>query len=142
MVSNDGGFASASSFDLAEGIPWTLDSSGSERLPKSIYARFKGGESGPETYLDDIILDETAPAILSLTAKPQGAKKKRTYRLRIKARDTTSGLDQMQVTSKRRRPGELRPFSKRSTFSTSGRKIYVRVRDQAGNFSPWARAER
>ena len=148
-ISNDGGFAGASIIELTPEIPWTLPSSGPERLPKTVYARFKSGDSGLETYQDDIILDQTAPEILSVTARGGGAgkasaseRKKRTYRLRIKARERTSGLEQMQATDKKGRPGALLPFSSRSKFSSSGSRIYVRVIDGAGNFSPWKQAAR
>ena len=147
-VSNDGGFAGASEFDLATGIPWTLRSSGPERLPKTVYARFLGGESGPETYQDDIILDETAPKLLSVTAMDLVARAflakspKRTYRLRVRARDRTSRVVAMQVTAKKRRPGKLRAFRARSTFSSASPRIFVRVRDGAGNVSRWQRATR
>jgi hypothetical protein len=45
LISNDGGFGNAQSFPVAPMIAWTLDSAGSERLPKTVYVRFTAGAS-------------------------------------------------------------------------------------------------
>ncbi len=68
-VSNDGGFATSDVFPLpASGVvQWTLDESGPERLPKTVYLRYYGAGSDLNTYTDDIILDQTAPVIESAT---------------------------------------------------------------------------
>jgi TolB protein len=142
LISNDGGFSNPGVFPVAAETPWTLVSSGPERLPKTVYVRFTGGDSGPETYQDDIILDETPPQITSASLRPSSttARRKaraRTYRLSISAHDTTSGLANMQVTSTKRKPGKLHKFKRRSTFTSRSRRIYVRVTDRAGNFSVW-----
>lgn len=154
-ISNDGGFVDPGLFPVAARTPWTLDSSGSERLPRIVYVRFAGGSGvGPtQTFSDDIILDETAPAIYSATATgpthhsaaagtPKHKPKRQTYRLRITARDKTSGVESMQVTKNKRRPGELRHFTKRLNYESTNPRIYVRVQDAAGNFSHWKRVTR
>jgi dipeptidyl aminopeptidase/acylaminoacyl peptidase len=138
LISNDGGFTSPGVFPVAAETAWTLDSSGPERLPKTVYVRFTGGDSGPETYQDDIILDQTRPHVASASARPRSSRA-RTYRLSISARDATSGLAKMQVTSTKRKPGKLLKFKRRSTFTSRSRRIYVRVTDRAGNFSAWKR---
>ncbi|WP_242494870.1 PKD domain-containing protein [Nocardioides zhouii] len=149
VISNDGGFFPASQRPVGATMAWTLDSSGPERLPKTIYARFLGGRSGPETYQDDIILDETAPAVLEAGAKAPVASPrltdlaprlaKRRYVVTVRAVDKTSGVATMQVTSKKARPGAWRTYKKRSSFKSSSSKIFVRVRDGAGNVSRWKR---
>jgi hypothetical protein len=146
VLSNDGGFADPGVFPVAEDTPWVLDSSGSERLPRTIYARFGDAPLDPyrETYQDDIILDQTDPAITSAKAKLKrdgrhAASKQRTYRVRIKAKDKTSGVARMQVTEKKRKPGQLRAFRAKSKFTTGAKRFYVRVQDRAENFSRWKR---
>ena len=56
-LSNDGGFREARTLPVSSRIAWTLDSSGPERLPKTLYVRF----GGTQTFQDDIILDQTNP---------------------------------------------------------------------------------
>lgn len=138
LISNDGGFTSPGVFPVADETPWTLASSGPDRLPKTVYVRFTGGDSGPETYQDDIILDETRPQITAASLRRSSSKARaHVYRVTISARDKTSGLAKMQVTTSKRKPGKLHKFSRRSTFKTRSRRIYVRVTDRAGNFSTW-----
>jgi hypothetical protein len=149
LVSNDGGFLDPGSFPVNDDTPWTLDSSGSERLPKTIYVRFRGGESGPETYTDDIILDQTPPELESAAvvggasaeqAKAAAPASARTYRLRIHASDNASGVRSMQITSNKDHPGHWRKFDATPSFSSSSSRIFVRVRDGAKNRSGWRRA--
>ncbi|MDQ5807794.1 MAG: Ig-like domain-containing protein, partial [Actinomycetota bacterium] len=64
-LSNDGGFVGAPTLPLSAEIPWTIDDTGSERLPRTIYARFTGLPGLRETYQDDIVLDQTAPQLMS-----------------------------------------------------------------------------
>jgi hypothetical protein len=150
FISNDGGFRPSSQLRVEERIPWRLDSSGPERLPKTIYVRFLGGEAGPETYQDDIILDETPPRVLyARAASASGAavtasrRRHRTYRLRIRARDNVSGVSRMQITQNRRRPGRVRKYRRLARFKgVAGQRLYVRARDRAGNWSKWRKARR
>ena len=151
-VSNDGGFASARRFDVAPGgsYPWTLDSSGPERLPKTVYVRFDGpaGQSALN-FTDDIILDQTPPVFRGLTvaaqtgAPPVAARRPTgtPVRLRIDATDKTSGVGSVQITNSKGKPGMALKFRSRLSFLSAGPRIYVRVRDRAGNFSPWKSAQ-
>jgi hypothetical protein len=141
LISNDGGFFPFSEIPVDSTIPWTLDSSGPERLPKTIYLRFEGGDSGPETYQDDIILDETRPMISSVSVASSktgiSPAKRSARRLTIRATDKTSGVDDMQITAKKSKPGAWEPYKAKTKFKGSGSKIFVRVRDRAGNESKW-----
>jgi hypothetical protein len=60
--------------------------------------------------------------------------------LQIKATDETSGVDGMQITNRKSSPGEWQRFKSRTSFKASSSKIFVRVRDAAGNASRWKRA--
>jgi Big-like domain-containing protein/PKD domain-containing protein len=131
VMSNDGGFRTGSVGAVEEHVPWTLDSSGSERLPRTIYARFAGA-GGRETYQDDIILDETAPRLLAVQRR--GA-----HGLRVVARDNVSGVKRMQVTANRHKPGPALRYRRFVTVKGNRSKISVRVRDAAGNWSRWKR---
>ncbi len=60
--SNDGGFGGAAWEPFAATKAWTINSAGSNILPRIVYARFltDGQQSGQ--YLDDIVLDQTPPS--------------------------------------------------------------------------------
>lgn len=136
LVANDGGFRRAKRFETGPEVPWRLDSSGPERLPKTVYVRLG---SMTQNFTDDIILDETAP-ILSSAAIAGGAgaaRAARTIVVRTTARDATSGLGGIQITANRREPGTAMRYAKLVRASVAGRRIWVRVLDRAGNASTW-----
>jgi hypothetical protein len=159
-ISNDGGFARAQSRSIANGsYVWALRSTGPERLPKTVYVRF-GGYSGVSatTFTDDIILDETKPRIQAAALTPALSKRgsARTppilggRMLRVKALDRTSGVRRMQVQTKKpvKRPRGRRHLVRRYEWTRYRRslrirrgqlrgKLFVRVRDGAGNVSAW-----
>ncbi|HEX8084141.1 MAG TPA: Ig-like domain-containing protein [Solirubrobacteraceae bacterium] len=137
VLSNDGGFGDAVTFALGGEIPWTLDSSGAERLPRTIYARFLGLAGGRETYQDDIILDETDPQLLRATAERRS---RRRVVVSVRARDNLSGVEAVQVAKRKAQPGPARAFARRLTLLSRSTRLYVRVRDGAGNWSRWKRA--
>jgi hypothetical protein len=146
LISNDGGFRLAKTFPVAAKTPWTLDSSGPERLPKTIYVRFTNGAIQSETFQDDIILDQTPPQVVTANLAPaagatsvRAAVAKKLATLKIKATDNVSGVGTMQVTTSKRRPGKLLRY-KRSVRVTPAKLLFVRVRDRAGNFSRWRKA--
>jgi hypothetical protein len=145
LLSNDGGFGKAVSFGVAEQTPWRLDSSGPERLPKTVYIRYTGGSQTSETFTDDIILDETPPKVTAATLSggPAAARAaaSATVTLKIAAKDNVSGVGRMQVTTSKRKPGKLRAF-KRAIKVKPAKAYYVRVRDRAGNLSRWRAARR
>jgi len=144
VISNDGGFANARTVPVAAEIPWTLESSGPERLPKTVYVRLVNGETvSDQTYQDDIILDQTPPVLERAALLPQpsaaGVQQAaaRTARVRVAARDALSGVAGLQFTSDARRPGRLLRFRPVTTLAAPP--LLVRVRDGAGNLSPWRR---
>lgn len=134
LVSNDGGFREAEEVPVATGIKWKLDSAGGERLPETVYVRFQGGESGRETYQDDIILDLVKPKVLTATISAE-----RTL-LGISARDGISGVAAIQIAANSENSTGWRPFKRRIHTPRGSKRVFVRVRDRAGNKSRWRRA--
>jgi hypothetical protein len=134
IAADDGGFAGAEEFPVTSSFTWQLPSSGAERLPKTVYVRFIGGLAGNETYTDDIILDETAPQVLSATATAAG---KRRYVAHVRGRDGLSGLASLQLTANRAHPGPQHPYARTLRVASSHRLRWARVIDRAGNRSRW-----
>jgi hypothetical protein len=155
VISNDGGFGpSGSTTTLAVGRvqPWQLASSGAERLPKIVYVRYRGGSAGDHVFTDDIILDESVPAVQEATiAGGGGAGAARAaaarFRLRVRAKDDNAGLVNVELSSRPGRAGTIlavkrtkklrRDFKLRSLKVRGGKARYLRVEDAAGNFSRW-----
>jgi PKD domain len=134
VLSNDGGFRQVASVPVTPTLSWRLASSGPERLPKTVYARFD--DIGQSTYQDDIILDETAPRVTaaSLTAAKglrQGSV------LRVRARDNASRVRFIQVRINRQRRARTFAFVSRLRLKGLPQRARVRVRDGAGNTSRW-----
>lgn len=149
-VSNDGGFAKTrpKEFELtsSDPIPWELVSSGSERLPKTVYIKYRVGSYPAywvdKIYTDDIILDTIKPEVVSASLGGSGltalAASART--VRVRARDNKSGIASMQIsTRKPKKKAKVVKFRKSAKVATSGR-VFVRVRDGAGNWSKWRSA--
>jgi DNA-binding beta-propeller fold protein YncE len=120
--------------------PWRLDSSaGPVRSVKHVWVRFTGdGVHAGGIVSDDIILDQTPPQVVSASLKRLGSRTLVT----IKARDNRSGVQRLQLTRDRRKPGPVRKFASHLLVPGAPRKLYVRVRDGAGNYSPWRRTRR
>jgi len=146
-IANDGGFRAAKTVPVANKIPWKLAESGPERLPKTVYLRF-GGQA--QTFTDDIILDQTKPTVSAATVAGPGAAASstrvahtsaandRTYRVRIRAKDNTSGVARVQfATSNRRHTTPLLRFASVTRYKGTNAPKYVRVQDRAGNYSRW-----
>lgn len=169
-VANDGGFIPSSTFATAPRIPWTLQSSGAERLPKTVYLRFD--QAGP-VFTDDIILDEVDPDISSATVggvrtgsvsadsstaqlvatdgetthaamriqlTQVAATRIRTLRLR--ASDDKSGVLRLQANRVRSAKGATTLTYRTPVNIPAWRTTHVRVRDGAMNWTPWRRAVR
>ncbi len=156
LVSNNGGFGAsghATTRPLAAEVPWTLEQTGAERLPKTVYVRFLGAGIDLDNFTDDIILDQRPPELQSAQLLGSGAgaaaarSHARTYSLRIRARDSLVGVCAVAVSSRRsggklttltscRRKGITRLF-RVVRVGSSGRPRYVRVRNSAGDWSRW-----
>jgi hypothetical protein len=145
-VSNDGGFRAAKNFPVRTTIRWHLAESGPERLPKTVYLRF-GNDA--QTFTDDIILDQTKPTVSSATVDAADAATRtaavaevassngRNYRVRIRAKDATSGVAKVQFAVSKRHPSSARRFARVSRYAGKRAPKYVRVQDRAGNYSAW-----
>ena len=150
LISNDGGFKTAQRSAVQTDTPWTLDSAGSERLPKTVYVRFVRGTTVSETYTDDIILDQSAPSVTSARVSP--GPRAGAVLLALRARDRgLAGVANVQVSNNRRHPrAGFRSYRSTVTLTRRkgerqlkiGRPMYVRVRDHAGNLSAWRTAQR
>ena len=143
LVSNDGGFLAPATFPAAATIKWKLDSSGPERLPKTVYLRFLLGPIVSDNFTDDIILDEIPPVVQQATlvspatASSASAATVNSYVVKVKARDSNSGVGFVQVAAKKNKPGKLLKYRTKLTVKLGSRPKFLRARDRAGNFSPW-----
>lgn len=52
-----------------------------------------------------------------------------------------SAEEDMQITSKKSKPGKWKPYRTKAKFKASKPKIFVRVKDAAGNESHWKLAK-
>lgn len=161
-VSNDGGFLTSVSHPLpADGkITWNLDSSGPESLPKTVYVRYYGSGNDTVTHYDAITLDETAPVIEFAAAtravnstRPDAGRSARRklispFRLRLAARDGTSGVSAYQAAHSPSRRGPVFEVDRKTNLrrtvdpGTKYRPRLIRVRDAAGNWSRFMRVRR
>jgi hypothetical protein len=144
-VSNDGGFAPSKTKEIKvreEGpLDWTVVELAAERIPRTVYVKFHYVAYGwqKQTYTDDIILDTVKPKVVSATVGGSGAvtlaAAQRT--LRVRAKDNKSGVASMQVSQgKPRKKAKVVKYRKSLKVAGSGR-LFVRVRDGAGNWSKW-----
>ena len=150
LVANDGGFVKALNFRPEKLVKWRLDSSGPERLPKTVYLRFLTGTFASPNYTDDIILDERPPVVdqAALVNPPSAASAVaaalRTYKVRVKARDSNSGVRGVQITANKRKPGKLIRYTAKTRgklktvrVKSAKRPRFLRAKDLAGNYSRW-----
>jgi hypothetical protein len=161
LISNDGGFrTSTETVAPAATVNWTLENTGVDRLPKTVYVRFLGVGQDDINFTDDIILDETAPTVESATLNGPGAASAsaaraaglKTYRLRLRAKDklvgvcavatsqrrSTSGEDVFPITSCKQRG--ILALSRTLVLRLKSRPAYVRVLNSAGDWSRWIAA--
>ncbi len=144
-VSNDGGFAPSKTKEirLRQGGPleWTLVELAAERIPRTVYVKLHYVESGwqKQTFTDDIILDTVKPEVVAASLGGSGAAtlaaSQRT--LRVRAKDNKSGIASMQVSPGRpKKTAKVVKYRKALKVPGAGR-VFVRVRDGAGNWSKW-----
>jgi hypothetical protein len=146
VLSNDGGFKTSQTIPIEDVSPetgatvvdWTLKSSGQERLPKTVYANIGGAR-----FTDDIILDQTAPVIegagIASSASTSRSAALRSYRVKVRASDKTSGVALAQVATDKAKKKLSVPQKYRAslTVKSAAKPLWVRVQDRAGNFSKW-----
>ncbi len=163
LISNNGGFGAsgnATTLPLSPQIAWTLEQTGADRLPKTVYVRFLGGPGDLSliTFTDSIILDEQAPTVqsavlVSSAQRGHAASLARVksrlsrYTIRLAARDRIVGVCAAAVSSRRgggtaipirscHRRGILH-LSRTLHIKSSKAPRYVRVRNSAGKWSGW-----
>ena len=135
---------------VAKEIRWRLSTRDVDSSPRRVYVNFHRGPRTSEAYVDEIVLDQKAPAVLSARLVPGEGSRPAALRLRARERGL-SGVGVVEVTNLRRSaPVVSRTYH--ATISLQRRRgepmlsvglpVYVRVRDKAGNVSPWRRASR
>ncbi len=161
LISNNGGFGASGgtkTMALTPHIQWTLQQTGPDRLPKTIYVRFLGAGIDYVNFTDDIILDEQAPTVTSAQLVTSGAStsqaqpartSRRRYRIRIAATDKIVGLCAVAASIDRRASAIVRlrschrrglaHVSATESFLLSGPPRYVSVLNSAGSWSRWRR---
>lgn len=131
-ISNTPEFSAPKGIELAPLVSWLL-ADGSSRKPKTVHVKFD--DSGP-TYSDDIVLDEFAPKIRSVSARAERGSS--TAVLRIGATDRISGVARMQVSTRKSPRVTKAKFRKKFVMDLHvGHRFWVRVFDRAGNASRW-----
>src|SRR5439155_26159361 len=130
LFANDGGFDNGQTFPAGKTTKWKLDSSGPERLPKIVYVRFLNGAIVSETHIDDIILDETPPKVEEATVAPAAgaasarrarAARLRSWSLKVKAKDSNSGVAKIQATANKRKPGKAVKYKRSLKVKSAAR---------------------
>jgi hypothetical protein len=156
LISNDGGFGAtgnARTLPVSEEVPWTLQSGGSDRLPRTVYVRFLGAGVDLLTFTDTIVLDTTAPAIQHAIVIGSGRStsasraKLRTFRVLLRATEPISGISAAQLSTTRSAGQQvtLRDPSKRGITRLDSilrvrmarQPHYIRVLSAAGTWSKW-----
>jgi hypothetical protein len=142
-ISNDGGFKQPFGSPVNPGrrYPWALDSSGPERLPKTVYVRFSGTCIDPsQTFQDDIILDETPPTLSAPTVRAPAKGRRGALTLRLKAADKVSGVKRVEVRRRHKRI-LIAAYKRKLRLKGAARNLTVRVTDGAGNASRWKKVK-
>ena len=142
-ISNDGGFKQPFGGQVVPGAryPWVLDSSGPERLPKTVYVRFSGVCVDPsQTFQDDIILDETAPTLSTPTVRAPVKGRRGALTVRLKASDNASGVKRVEVRRRHKRI-LIAAYKRKLRVKGAPQNLTVRVTDGAGNASRWKKVK-
>lgn len=159
-ISNDGGFGGSQTQDFTyvkNTVNWKLNASRDQRMVKTIYVKYRpltnSGTLGPWSHVitDDIILDTTSPVIKSASAtssRPtlstlepiRSLTANKTLKLKLKAKDNRSGVSRVQISVKANKSNPISKAFKKTLQIKGlkvGSKVYLRVRDGAGNWSKW-----
>lgn len=134
QLSNQDDF-SQSAWELATATrDWVISIGGSQNAPRTVYARF-GDNQGRvlATCSDDIMLDVTPPrGTLRLSHAPAGQ-----VTVRIAVGDDLSGVEAVQIGNQPDLAGApWLPYQDSILWQPEGTRVYVRLRDAAGNVSP------
>jgi hypothetical protein len=147
-ISNDGGFAASKTQtkELVASIDWELDDSVKGINTKVVYLRFNGVADTTKTYIDDIVLDTTAPTIETSSAAVASS----SVDVLLKVTDDLTGVNKVQirtgtktVTKDYASKVSIPLIDLSLSVSSSGvRKLEVtsveiRVSDNAGNWTSW-----
>jgi hypothetical protein len=157
-ISNDG-LVNPTTVPLnGELVSWTLDSSGPERLPKTVYVHFRGpGVDSNAQHTDDIILDEVPPIIGGGKVEPHRRGNRRIrfakaaaglvkprcsaahLRLKVKAHDNISHVRTLSYSFSRRGKPTIMAFRPSVPVVVPPKlhptALFVAVRDGALNLS-------
>lgn len=150
LISNDGGFKKAVQKAAKKSLQWTLDDSVGGRNTKIVYIRPIGTDvDTSKTFTDDVILDTRAPSLEQVSVRESGtgatatltaaSKKKVRYLVRSKATDKLSGVKLLQLAPvKKPTKGTRVKYAKSVNVAIkSSNRVFVRVRDGAGNWTKW-----
>jgi hypothetical protein len=151
QISNDGSFDEATtitSLSSTDRYPWTLQTSGNDRLPKTVYVRFTAPSVASFlTLTDTIILDQTSPTVQSATLTPGvttlvarvGKHAKATWILTVRAKDKISGVAKLQYARTKKSKRTTVPYLKTIDISKPAQVRWVRAVSGAGTFGRWHR---
>ena len=146
VLANDGGFGGATELPLSGDAhySWQLATSGAERLPKTVYVRFTGsGVDDTKTFTDDVVLDLRPPSITSAsTSSGARAAAVRRVTIRVKARDSLSGVGQLQFAAQKGAVRRAVVKYKRRVSVPAPQARFVRAIDRAGNAGAWRKVRR
>lgn len=119
-------------------LAWTLPSVDGAH---TVWVRFTGSAMGTLTRSDAITLDTARPTavVTDTTTTARYADGSRSVRVAIRASGTGSPLVGCQIASDTLSPGAWRAWANPVTVRTRATTLWVRVRDRAGNVSPWVR---
>jgi hypothetical protein len=161
VISNQGGFGATGNtmtMPPAAQIPWTLEQTGADRLPKTVYLRFLGAGIVYQNFTADIILDEIAPTLQSAqlvdgasastawTVRVQS--KIHSYKIKVKAEDKIVGIFAVSASAHSKSGGTvvtvedchvegIHDLDKTVTIKATTQPKYLRVRNSAGAWSRW-----
>ena len=108
---------------------------------KTVYVRFSGTCIDPsQTFQDDIILDETAPKLSTPTVSAPAKGRRWPLTLGLKATDNASGVKTVEVRRSKYRL-LVAAYKRKLRLRGSPQKLSVRVKDGAGNASPWKKVK-
>jgi hypothetical protein len=139
QVSNEGDFAGSTWEPYTTYRSWQVTQYLSYVIPRLVYVRYKDPSGNvSSTYLDDIILDVTAPiGSISIVAADSMRMRASTVTLALSATDDVSGVGSMMISNRADFVGaswQAYAMSAAWTLDVNNT-VYVRFRDNAGNVS-------